>query len=58
MEFLVSNWSEIALAAISFFGTWTGITESTKDDKIYDVLSRILNAIVFGRTKKKRKLRK
>ncbi len=58
MEFLVSNWSEIALAAISFFGTWTGITSSEKDDKVYDVLSRILNAIVFGRANKRRKLRK
>tara|TARA_R100001440_G_scaffold61179_2_gene81031 strand:+ start:7905 stop:8081 length:177 start_codon:yes stop_codon:yes gene_type:complete len=58
MEFLVSNWSEIALAAISFFGTWTGITESKKDDKVFDVLSRIVNAIVFGRTRKKRKLQK
>ena len=54
MEFLVSNWSEIALAAISFFGTWTGITDSEKDDKVYDVLSRILNAIIFGRSKKRK----
>ena len=51
MEFILENWAEIALAVIALAGTVTGLTESTEDDKIVDVLRRILNAIVFGKSK-------
>ena len=49
MDFIFENWAEIALALIALAGTITGLTESTEDDKIVDVLRRIVNAIVFGK---------
>ena len=51
MEFFTENWAEIALAVIALAVTITGLTESTEDDKIVDVLRRIVNAIVFGKAK-------
>lgn len=54
MDFLINNWAELALAVVTLLGTWSGLTESTKDDRIVDVLSRIVNAVVFGRSKAKR----
>lgn len=58
MEFLTTNWAELALAVVTMLGTLTALTESTKDDRIVDVLSRIVNAVVFGRTKSRRKPKK
>lgn len=51
MDFILENWAEIALAIIAAAGTITALTESTQDDKVVDVLKRILNAIVLGRSK-------
>jgi hypothetical protein len=51
VDFILENWAEIALAIIAAAGTITALTESTKDDKVVDVLKRILNAIVLGRSK-------
>jgi len=51
MDFILENWAEIALAVIALAGTITGLTSSTEDDKIVDVLRRIVNAIVFGNAK-------
>ena len=51
MDFILDNWAEIALAIIAAAGTITALTESTKDDKVVDVLRRIINAIVFGKAK-------
>lgn len=53
MEFLTLNWSEIALAIIAAAGTITALTETKKDDKIVNIISRILNAIVLGKSRKK-----
>jgi hypothetical protein len=50
-DFLHENWAEIALALITLAGTVTALTETTADDKWLDVLKRILNAIILGRTK-------
>jgi len=50
-DFLTENWAEIALALITLAGTSTALTETTTDDKWLDVLKRILNAIILGRTK-------
>lgn len=50
-EFLRANWAEIALGLITLAGTVTALTETTADDKWLDVLKRILNAIILGRTK-------
>lgn len=51
MEFLTTNWVELLLALITFLGTYTALTETTKDDKILDIVKRILNAVVFGRNR-------
>jgi hypothetical protein len=51
MEFLTTNWVELLLALITFAGTYTAITETTKDDKVLDVVRRVFNAIILGRNK-------
>ena len=50
MNFITENWAEIALAIITLLGSLTAITESKKDDKI---LSRIIQAVLFGKNRKK-----
>ena len=51
MEFFTTNWVELLLAAITFLGTYTALTETTKDDKILDVIKRILSAVILGRNR-------
>ena len=51
MEFLTTNWAELLLALITFLGTYTALTETTKDDKILDIIKRILSAVVLGRNR-------
>lgn len=53
MEFITENWATLALAAITFLGSYTALTETKKDDRIVNVLSRILQAVVFGKNRKK-----
>jgi|TARA_R110002012_G_scaffold115577_3_gene262527 hypothetical protein len=53
MEFLTANWVEIALALVTFLGTYTALTETTKDDKIINILKRVLQAVVFGKSRRK-----
>ncbi len=52
MEFFTTHWAEIALAVITAAGTITALTETEKDDNIVDLLKRITNAVVLGRSKK------
>jgi len=51
MEFFTTNWVELLLAAITFLGTYTALTETTKDDKLLDIIRRILNAVILGRNR-------
>tara|TARA_R110002074_G_scaffold95939_4_gene208739 strand:- start:1049 stop:1204 length:156 start_codon:yes stop_codon:yes gene_type:complete len=51
MEFFLTNWVELLLALITFLGTYTALTETTKDDKILDVVGRILSAVILGRNR-------
>ena len=51
MEFFTTNWVELLLAAITFLGTYTALTETTKDDKLLDIVRRIFNAIILGRNR-------
>jgi hypothetical protein len=51
MEFFITNWVELLLAAITFLGTYTALTETTKDDKLLDIVRRILNAVILGRNR-------
>jgi hypothetical protein len=53
MEFLTENWAEIVLAVITAAGTITALTESEKDDKVVDVLKRILSAVIAGKSRRK-----
>ena len=53
MEFLTLNWATIALAIITAAGTLTALTETKKDDKIVNILSRILQAVVMGKNRRK-----
>jgi hypothetical protein len=54
-ELLMTYWAEIALAILTAAGTITALTETEKDDKVVDVLKRIINAVVLGRTKRRTK---
>jgi len=51
MEFLAANWVELLLALVTFLGTYTALTETTKDDNVLDIIKRILKAVVFGRNR-------
>tara|TARA_R110000751_G_scaffold73954_1_gene149644 strand:+ start:1874 stop:2035 length:162 start_codon:yes stop_codon:yes gene_type:complete len=53
MNFLTTYWSEILLALIAAAGTLTALTETKRDDRIVNVLSRILQAIVMGKNRNK-----
>lgn len=53
MEFLTENWAEIALAIITLAGTITALTESEKDDNAVDVLKRILDAVIMGKSRRR-----
>jgi hypothetical protein len=55
MDFLFSNWAEIALIIITAAGSWTALTETDKDDKFVDVLKRILQAVVLGKSRRRPK---
>lgn len=54
-EIFLNNWAEICLAILTAAGTITALTETEKDDKVIDVLKRILNAVVLGRSKRRNK---
>ena len=53
MNFLTTYWSEILLALIAAAGTLTALTETKRDDRIVNVLSRILQAILMGKNRNK-----
>lgn len=52
MDFILENWAEIALAIIAAAGTITALTETEKDDNIVDLIKRILQAVILGKSKK------
>tara|TARA_Y100001972_G_scaffold1319_1_gene1473 strand:- start:1327 stop:1500 length:174 start_codon:yes stop_codon:yes gene_type:complete len=54
-QILLTYWAEIALAVLTAAGTITALTETDKDDRVIDILKRILNAVVLGRSKRRRK---
>lgn len=51
MDFLFEHWSEVALAILTALGTITALTETEKDDTVVNVLTRIVQAIVFGKSR-------
>jgi hypothetical protein len=52
MELLTNHWAEIALAVITLASTLTALTETKKDDRVVNVLKRILQAIILGKNRK------
>ncbi len=52
MNFFTTYWSEILNAVLIAAGTLTALTETKKDDRIVNVLTRILNAVVLGKNRK------
>ena len=51
MDFIQDNWPELLLAVITLLGTISALTESEEDDNWVDLLSRIVQAILIGRSK-------
>lgn len=51
MEFITENWPELLLAVITLLGTITALTESEDDDNWVDLLNRIVQAVLIGRSK-------
>jgi hypothetical protein len=51
MDFITTNWVELTLALITFLGSYTALTETTKDDGILDIIRRVFNAVILGRNK-------
>jgi len=54
-QLITQYWAEIALAVLTAAGTITALTETEKDDKVVDILKRIVNAVVLGRSKRRNK---
>jgi len=54
-EILSLYWAEITLAILTAAGTITALTETEKDDKVVDILKRIVDAVVLGRSKRRHK---
>lgn len=53
MEFLGNFWSEIILAILTAAATVTALTETEKDDKIVNILARIMYALIQGKSRRK-----
>lgn len=51
---LTTYWAELALALITFLSTYTALTETEKDDKVLDTLKRVIQAIVLGKSRRKK----
>lgn len=52
MNFLTTYWSELALTIITAASSITALTETKKDDNVVNVLKRILQAVVLGKSRK------
>ena len=51
MEFITENWQELLLALITLAGSFTALTETTKDDGVLDIIRRIFDAVILGRNR-------
>ena len=51
MDFIIENWSELLVAVMVLLGTVSALTESTDDDRWVDLLNRIVQAVILGRSK-------
>ena len=53
MNFFLNSWAEITLAVLAAAGTVTALTETEKDDKVVNILKRIVQAVVLGKNRKR-----
>lgn len=51
MDFIIENWSELLVAVMVLLGTVSALTESEDDDRWVDLLNRIVQAVILGRSK-------
>jgi hypothetical protein len=51
MDFIQENWSELLVAVMVLLGTVSALTDSEDDDRWVDLLNRIVQAVIFGRSK-------
>lgn len=51
MDFIIENWSELLVAIMVLLGSISAITESEEDDRWVDLLNRIVQAVILGRSK-------
>ncbi len=51
MDFILNNWVELLLALITFAGSYTALTETTKDDNLLDIIRRIFDAVILGKNR-------
>ena len=54
MDFFAENWAELLVAIMVLLGSISAITESEEDDRWVDLLDRIVQAVILGRSKKPR----
>ena len=54
MDFFAENWAELLVALMVLLGTISALTESEEDDRWVDLLDRIVQAVILGRSKKPR----
>lgn len=54
MDFFAENWAELLVALMVLLGTVSALTESEEDDRWVDLLDRIVQAVILGRSKKPR----
>jgi hypothetical protein len=58
MEFFMTFWAEILLAAMAFVKVIVNLTPTEADNKVFGWLDTLINAIVTDRRKERREARK
>ena len=53
VELLLEHWSVLALSPTTALSSYTALTETEKDDKVLDILKRVIQAIVMGKSRRK-----
>ena len=57
VEFIVSNWGELAIAALAFTKVIVNLIPSEKPTQVWALFDTIINAIVSDRVKKEERPR-
>lgn len=54
MDFFVNNWAELLLALMVFAKVVVNLTPSVKDDRVFEYLDLLLNAIIANNRKEEK----